>query len=201
MQIQPRPTAPRRTRYLLTTATLVLAAFAAAPAAAADFAIGVGAGAANGRVDCVDSFPCDHSSGSWKLFAGWRPSDVVELQLVGFGTGRFDGGDIAPGGTAFGGSFKVDGIGVTGGYRWAFAPAWSLVGRAGIASVRTRFDYADSSLGSVSKTTAQPLAGVSLVWQITPTIGLALEDDITRFKAHDTHGTLNTLGIAAQFSF
>ena len=55
--------------------------------------------------------------------------------------------------------------------------------------------------GSVSKTTTQPLAGASLVWQITPAIGLALEDDITRFKAHDTHGTLNTLGIAVQFSF
>ncbi len=200
MQTRTRPTAPRRTRCLWTAATLLLAC-AAVPAAAADFTVGAGGGAANGRVDCVDGFPCDHGSGSWKLYAGWRPSDVVELQLVGFGAGRFDGGDIATGGAAFGGRFKVDGVGLTGGYRWTFAPAWSLVGRAGVASVHTRFDDADGSVGSVSKTTTQPLAGASLVWQITPAIGLALEDDITRFKAHDTHGTLNTLGIAVQFSF
>jgi len=200
MQIRFRLTAPWRARCLMTAAMLV-STTAAAPAAAADFTVGAGAGAVNGRVDCVDSFPCDRSSSSWKLFAGWRPNELTEIQVIGFGGDRFKGGDIAPGGTAFGGSFKVEGSGLTGGYRWAFAPAWSLVGRAGLANVHTRFAYAASSLGEVGKTTVQPLAGLGLTWQLTPVVGIALEDDITRFKAHDTHGTLHTLGIAAQVAF
>jgi hypothetical protein len=199
MQIRARLTTPRSERCLMTAAMLVIAA--AAPAAAADFSIGAGAGAASGHVDCVDSFACDHGSSSWKLFAGWRPSDVTEIQVVGFGAGRFKGGDIAPSGTAFGGSFKVDGIGITGGYRWAFAPAWSLIGRAGFASVHTRFVYVDSSLGAVGKTTVQPLAALDLAWQLTPAVGLSLDYDLTRFKAHDTHGTLHLFGLAAQFAF
>lgn len=200
MQILSCLTVPRGA-WCLRAACALACVVAAAPAPAADFSIGAGVGAGHGRVDCVDAFPCDRSSGAWKLFAGWQPDDVTEIRLTGFGAGRFKGGDTAPGGTAFGGSFKVDGIGLTGGYRWAFAPAWSLVGRAGVASVHTRFEYADSSLASVGKTTVQPMAGLGLAWQLTPGFGIAMEDDLTRFKAHDTHGTLHTLGVAAQFSF
>jgi len=202
MQIRTRLAAARSARCLWAATTLFSAA-AAAPAVAADFAIGVGAGigAADGRVDCVSSFPCDRSSASWKVFADWRLSDAFELQATGFGAGRFKGGDTTPSGSTFGGSFRVEGVGLTGGYRWALAPAWRLVGRAGVASVHTRFAYADSSLADVGKTSMQPLLGLGLAWQLTPAVGLGLDYDLTRFKAHSTRGPLHMLGVAAQYSF
>lgn len=61
-----------------------------------------------------------------------------------FDAGRFKGGDTTPLGTQFGGTFKVNGFGLTAGYRWEFAPLWSVAARAGVASVRTRFDYANT---------------------------------------------------------
>ena len=193
------PTAPpaHRLRCLLGAAALL----GAGAACGADFSVGIGAYVDRGRVDCVASFPCDRSSAGGKLFAGYRVSPEVEVQAVWFDAGRFKGGDTTPLGTAFGGSFKVSGFGLTGGYRWELAPSWSLVGRAGLASVRTRFDYANSAFGSASKTTAQPLWGLSLGYAITPSARLSVDYDATRFKVHTTHGSLQMLGVAVQYSF
>ena len=185
-------------------ASLVLAAIAltAGPAQAAnDFSIGVGVGAARGRVDCVASFPCDRSGTSASVSAAYRFSDSIDVRVQYFGAGSFKGGDTTPLGTEFGGTFKVGAIGFTGGYTWTFAPAWDLSGRLGIASVRTRFDYASPFAGSASKTTTQPLVGVSLGYAITPTIRLGVDYDATRFKVHTTRGPLQMLGASAQFSF
>lgn len=185
-------------------ASLVLAALAltSLPAGAAnDFSIGVGAGAARGRVDCVASFPCDRSGTTASVSAAWRFGDGFDLRAQYFGAGSFKGGDTSPLGTEFGGSFKVGAIGFTGGYTWTFAPAWSLTGRLGFASVRTRFEYASPFTGSASKTTTQPLGGVGLGYAVTPQIRLGLDYDATRFKVHTTHGPLQMLGVSAQYSF
>lgn len=184
-------------RCLLGAAALI----GASAAAAADFSVGVSAGADRGRVDCVASFPCDRGSAHWKLFASYQISEAVDVQAVFFDAGRFKGGDTTPLGTEFGGNFKVSGFGVTGGYRWEFAPSWSLGARAGLASVRTRFDYANLFFGSASKTTVQPLLGLGLSYAITPTVRLSLDYDVTRFKVHTTRGPLQMLGLAAQYSF
>jgi predicted porin len=170
-------------------------------ASGADFSVGVGAGTDRGRVDCVASFPCDRGSAHWKLFAGYQLSQALDVQAVWFDAGHFQGGDTTPLGTEFGGTFKVDGIALTGGYRWEFAPSWSLAGRAGFASVRTRFDYANGAFGSASKTTAQPLWGLGLGYAITPAVRLSLDWDATRFKVHTTRGSLQMLGVAVQYSF
>jgi Outer membrane protein beta-barrel domain len=185
-------------------AGLVLAAttLTASPAQAAnDFSIGVGVGAARGRVDCVASFPCDRSGTSAGISAAYRFSDSIDLRAQYFGAGSFKGGDTSPLGTEFGGTFKVGAIGLTGGYTWTFAPAWSLSGRLGFASVRTRFEYASPFTGSASKTTTQPLIGAGIGYAITPTIRLGVDYDATRFKVHTNRGPLQMLGVAAQFSF
>ena len=54
---------------------------------AGDFSIGLGLGADRGRVDCVASFPCDHSSIHWKLTGAYRIADAVELQAMWFDLG------------------------------------------------------------------------------------------------------------------
>ncbi len=186
-----------RARGLLGAAALLVAD----AACSADFSVGVGGYAAQGRVDCVASFPCDRSSAGGKLFAGYQLSPAVDVQAVWFDAGHFKGGDTTPLGTEFGGTFKVSGFGLTGGYRWELAPSWSLVGRAGLAAMRTRFDYANTAFGSASKTTAQPLLGLGLAYAVTPAVRLSLDYDVTRFKVHTTRGPLQMLGAAAQYSF
>lgn len=182
---------------------LVAAACAVAGVAAhaGDFSVGAGAGIDRGKTDCVAGYPCDHGSASAKLFAGYQFPNNLELQALYFDAGHFDGGDTSPLGTAFGGRFKVSGIGAAAGYRWAFAPGWSLKGQLGVASVRTRFDYAAPFSGDVSMTTTQPLIGLSLGYEIAPRWRLSLDFDETRFKAHTTRGSLRMLGAAAQFAF
>lgn len=174
---------------------------ASALAGAADFSVGLSAGADQGRVDCVASFPCERRSSHVKLSAGFQLAPAVEVQAVYFDAGRFKGGDPVPGGGEFGGNYKVSGFGFTAGYRWDLVPLWSLTARAGLASVRTRFEYANTVWGSVSKSTAQPLFGIGVAYAITPTVRVGLDYDATRFKVHTTQGRLQMLGVAAQFSF
>jgi OmpA-OmpF porin, OOP family len=182
-------------------AVVAAALSSSAYASASDFSAGIGVGADRGRVDCVASMPCDHSSAAWKVFGGYRINDAFDLQAAYFDAGSFHGGDTTPLGTEFGGTFKVSGFSITGGYTWRFAPSWDLAGRAGLASVRTRFDYADAVFGSVSKTTAQPVAGIGVGYALTPAVRLGVDYDITRFKVHTTHGSLQTLGFSARYAF
>ena len=174
---------------------------AAGAARAADFNVGIAAGTDQGRVDCVAGFACGHSSSHTKLFGNYKIDPAIEMPAAFFDAGRFDGGDTTPLGTAFGGRFKVSGLALSLGYRWALAPAWSLVGRAGMASVRTRFDYTNAAYGSASKTTAQPMVGVGLAYAVAPAWRLGLDFDLTRFKVHTKQGRLQMLGLAAQLSF
>ena len=173
----------------------------AGAACAGEVSVGLGAGADRGKVDCVASAPCDHRSTQWQLFADYALNDAVGLRAVYFDAGRFDGGDTTPQGLEFGGRFKVSGVGLTAAYRWALAPQWSLTARAGLAAVRTRFDYANPVWGSASKTTAQPLIGASVSYAITPAVRIAVDWDAARFKVHTTQGPLQMLGVSAQLSF
>lgn len=171
------------------------------PARADEVSIGLGAGFDRGRVKCISQFPCDRKAEHAKVFASYTFTQGLELQALGFHGGSFDGGDIAPLGTPFGGRFKVSGLGVAAGYRWRLSPDWSLRGQLGGASVRTRFAYASPFSGEASKTTTQPLAGLSLGWRVAPNWQLSLDLDETRFKAHTTRGSLRMLGAALQYSF
>ena len=67
--------------------------------------------------------------------------------------------------------------------------------------MRTRFDYANTVWGSASKTTLQPLAGLGLAYAVSPMLRIGVDYDATRFKVHTTHGPLQMLGVAAQYSF
>ena len=198
-----RPQPENRLRGLSPSRVVLALTMLGAGAAvqAADLSVGFVLAGSNGKGRCVDAFACDRSSGGGKVFGSWRFDDALDVQVVGFDAGHFKGGDTTPLGTAFGGRFMASGGGVTLGYRWAFAQQWSLTGRAGVAAVRTRFDYVADELGHASKTTAQPLAGLRLAWQATPQIGLGLDYDVTRFKVHTTRGTLQMFGVAAQFTF
>jgi opacity protein-like surface antigen len=193
----------RPARWRCGRAALVAAAACAcaATASAADWSIGVGAGGDRGRVDCVASFPCDRSAGYAKLFAGYRPLEPVEVQLVFFDAGSFKGGDTTTLGTEFGGTFKVRGVALTGGYRWDLTNGWSVMARAGIASVHTHFEDANAAYGGASENIGAPIAGLGVAYAVTPSLRIGVDYDATRFKVHTTRGSLQMLGAAAQFSF
>ena len=186
---------------LATPALLIVAASAFSTASAADYAVGASASLTRGRVDCIASMPCDRSDAGFKIYGGYRIAESADLRLTYFDGGRYKGGDKAPLGTEFGGDFKVSGIGLSAGYLWTFAPAWSLYAQAGVASVRTRFEYADPFSGNVSKTTTQPTAGLSLGYAVTPAVRFGLDYDVSRFKAHETRGSLQMLGVSVRYGF
>jgi len=165
------------------------------------FSLGFGAGLDRGKTDCVDGYSCDHSSAHGKLFLNYRLDEAWDLQALGFAGSRFKGGDTTDDGTTFGGSFRVDALGLAAGYRVPLAPDWWLRGQLGVAAVRTRFSYAAPFEGDVSKTQAQPLAGLSAGYAIAPGWLLSLDYDFTRFKVHSTRGSLHLLGLSAQMAF
>ena len=200
----PLENSPLGTRALRASRCGLLGAavlIAASPASAADYTLALAAGTDSGKVDCVAGFACEHSSTHFKLALGYQVDAAIDVQAALFDGGRFQGGDTTPLGTAFGGTFKASGIALTVGYRWQLAPDWSLVARAGLASVRTRFDYANAVWGSASQTTVQPVVGLGLAYALTPALRLGLDLDLTRIKVHTTHGPLRMVGLATQYSF
>ncbi len=170
-------------------------------AVAADFSVGVAGGVDRGRVTCVAAFACDSHSTFGKIFVTYQLDNAFELQALYFDAGHFKGGDTTSLGTEFGGTFKVSGFGLTAGYRWHLADDWSIAARAGAAGVRTRFDYADPFSGSTSKNLVEPFVGLAIDYAITPAIRVGLGYDWTRFKVYTTQGSLQMLGLAAQYSF
>ncbi len=183
--------------WLLATASLM----AGSAASAADVEVGLSAGIDTGRVDCVASAPCDRRSNHVKLSAAYRLGETTDVQFTVFNAGKFDGGDTTPLGTEFGGTFKVSGVALSAGYRWDIAPQWRLRAHAGLASVRTSFDYINPVWGSASQSNVQPWVGLGLAYAVSPTLRLGLDADLTRFKVHTTRGPVRMLGLAAQFSF
>ncbi len=182
--------------------TLPAALALCGPAAqAGDFSLGLGLGLDRGRTDCIAAYPCDHGSTHVKLFGSYAPDPNFDVQVLYVDAGRFKGGDATPQGTPFGGDFRVPGFGLTGGYRWGFAPSWSLTARAGVASVRTGFDYAAPFSGSVSQTTTQPLVGLGIAYATGPDWRLGIDVDATRFRVYQTRGSLQLLSLSAQYSF
>ena len=191
----------RSNRRRFARLSLAMAFLLGTAAHAEGLSVGVGGGVDHGRVDCVDAFACDHGSTHAKLFAGYRVGDALDLQVVYFDAGRFKGGDTTPLGTPFGGEFRVRGVGLTAGYRWTFAPSWSVSARGGVASSRTRFDDASPFDGSTSQNTTQPLFGAGIGYDIAPHWRVGLDYDVTRFKVYRTHGSLQMLGAAVQSTF
>lgn len=192
---------PHRGRAIVLLAGSFALFVACDRACAEGLSVGIGGGADRGKVDCVASFACDHDSGAVKVFLGYHWTDAVELRALYFDAGHFDGGDITTLGTPFGGTFKVAGFGLSAGYRWQLGQGWSAVARGGVAGVRTRFDYADDLAGSVSKTMVEPLGGLGVDYAITPQWRLGIDYDVTRFKVYHTQGSLQLLGVAADYSF
>ena len=47
----------------------------------------------------------------------------------------------------------------------------------------------------------QPLAGIGVGYAVSPALRVGLDYDITRFKAHESRGPLQMLGLAVQYSF
>ncbi len=172
-----------------------------ATAGAQTISVGIGGGIDRGHVDCVSSFPCDRSSSHFKLTGAYRFANAWDAQLAFFSAGRFQGGDPIPGGGEFGGTFRVDGVGLSAGYHWDFTSGWSAAARFGASSMRTRFEYANALLSDVSKSTVQPLAGLGVAYAVTPQLRLGVDYDVTRFKVYTKNGSLRMLGVAAQFSF
>lgn len=197
----PAPRSDRIRRHLALYTLAGVALFAGEAARAAEMSVGAGAGFDRGQTDCVAGYPCDHSDAFGKLFADYRLDNDVEFRAMAFDAGRFQGGDTTPLGTPFGGRFKVSGVGLTAGYRWTFAPRWSLLGQAGVAGVRTRFDDAAPFSGRYSDTKAQPLVGLGVAYDVTPQWRVSLDYDETRFKVYTAHGSLRLFGASAQFVF
>ena len=201
-QRSPRPSVPPKRSSVpwLKAIPAVLALWGPATQAG-DFSLGLGLGFDRGRTDCIAGYPCDHASAHGKLFGTYALDPNVDVQLLYVDAGRFRGGDATPQGTAFGGDFHVSGFGLSGGYRWALAPAWSLTARAGVASVRTGFDYAAPFAGSVSQTTTQPLIGLGISYAAGPEWRWGIDLDATRFRVYQTRGALQLLSLSAQYSF
>ena len=204
MNLLTRPAARERHRcakLVQPTAVLILSTLLTAPVRADGISIGIGAGIDRGRTDCVTAYACDHGNSFGKVDAAYRLDSGVEFRTLAFDAGRFQGGDTTPLGTPFGGRFRVTGAGFVAGYRWAFAPGWSLLGQASVASVRTRFDYAAPFSGDVSETTTQPLVGASLGYDVAPNWRVSLEYEQTRFKVYTTRGSLQLLGASVHYVF
>ena len=103
---------------------------------------------------------------------------------------------------ALGLSAKPEAASLSGAYTAALTPDWGIVGRVGVARVRTKLN-ADAGVltGSDSESKTQPIAGLAVNYALTPSARLELGVDATRAQYQGERSTVRMVSLGARMSF
>jgi hypothetical protein len=187
----------------IATALAALATVAAVGSAQAQATTGpqgyalVSIGQSRLAVDCDGLSTCDESATGGKLTVGhgFGNGFSVEASYLNFGKFRAADGPLRL-------SARPEALALTGAFTAPLSDSWSLVGRLGVAQVRTKLRAEAGTLsGSDSENNTQPIAGAALNWAVSPTTRLELGIDATRAEYEGERSTVRLISLGARFAF
>jgi len=190
------------TKTLLTLTALVLAASAqaqssdTAPGARHSYGL-LSLGQSHLSVDCSGTQTCDRNASGGKAMFGYSFGNGFALEggYTRFGTFRASQG-------ALGLSAKPEALSFGGAYTAALSHDWGLVGRLGVARVRTKLNAEVGTLaGSDSESKTQPIAGLAINYALTPATRVELGMDTTRAQVQGERSNLRLISLGARMAF
>lgn len=149
------------------------------------------------NVDCSGVQTCDRSAVGGKAVVGYAFGNGFSLEGGYTHFGKFRASDGAVGLSA-----KPEALSLSGAYTAALTPDWGLVGRVGVARVRTKLNAEVGTLtGSDSESKTQPLVGLAVNYALTPSTRVELGVDATRAQFQGERANVRMVSLGARMAF
>ena len=149
------------------------------------------------NVDCTGVQTCDRNNTGGKAVLGYTFGNGFSLEGGYTHFGKFRASDAAVGLSA-----KPEALSLSGAYTAALSPDWSLVGRVGVARVRTKLHAEVGTLsGSDSENSTQPIVGLAVNYALSPTTRVELGVDATRAQYQGERSNVRMVSLGARFAF
>lgn len=190
----------KKTALTLATLCLALTAQAQNSATASDQPhtyglLSLGQGHLN--ADCSGVQACDRNARGGKAIVGYAFGNGFSLEGGYSHFGKFRASDGVAGLSA-----RPEAVSLTGAFTANLTPDLGLVGRAGVARVRTKVSAEIGSLtGAGSESHTQPIVGLGLNYALTPTTRVELGVDATRAEVQGERANVRLVTVGARMAF
>jgi opacity protein-like surface antigen len=149
------------------------------------------------HTDCTGLNSCDRSAMGGKAVFGYAFGNGLSLEggYTSFGKFHASRGPL-------GLSARPEALHIGGAYTANLTPDWAVVGRLGVARVRTRLGAEAGTLGgSDTESKTQPIVGVGVNYALTPTTRVELGVDTTRAHYLDERHNVRMVSLGARMAF
>ncbi len=181
-------------------------------AASAQVYVGGVVGKSHVNLSCEDyNLGCDKSDTGTKFYVGYKlnPTVALEAAYADFGKGTrgftgsyFDGfllrnGDVTE-------SFEARGVLLAAAFRVDAHPQLALVGRLGLAALKTRFTQSMPVAAyrySESDDSVKPYFGLGVEFALNKNLRLTADADFTNAEVNGDSGAVRLLGVGLQYAF
>jgi|JI10StandDraft_1071094.scaffolds.fasta_scaffold372151_2 hypothetical protein len=181
-------------------ACLPLAAMAGATSAQAEAFAAVSAGLSSQQLVCAAAAPCDDKASALRAAGGWRFNDRFSLEAAWLrGTPDFTASDSLASLT-WNGRVAMESISASAAFDLKLG-SLAMQFRAGVASVRGRFDSATTGVPDSSATEVRPILGIGLRQSFAEHWALRADLDVTEGQAYTRRGRFSvfTVGVERRF--
>lgn len=149
------------------------------------------------NVDCTGVQRCDKSNVGGKAMVGYGFGNGFALEGGYTNFGKFSASQ-----GAVGLSGRPEAVSLSGAYTAALTPEWGLVGRLGVAHVRTKLRADTGTLtGSDSESKTQPIVGLAVNYAVTPSTRVELGVDATRAQYQGERANVRMVSLGARMAF
>jgi len=149
------------------------------------------------NTNCSGVQACDRNATGGKATIGYAFGNGFSLEGGYTQFGRFHASDGAVGLSA-----RTEAASVGGAFTANLTPDLGLVGRAGVARVRTKLHAEVGSLsGSDRESHTQPIVGLGLNYALTPTTRVELGVDATRAEVQGERTNVRLVSVGARMAF
>lgn len=149
------------------------------------------------NVDCTGVQTCDKNAPGGKAMFGHAFGNGFALEggYTNFGKFRASQGAVGLNG-------RPEALSLSGAYTANLSPEWGLVGRLGVARVRTKVNAEVGTLtGSSSENSTQPIAGLAVNYALTPSTRVELGVDATRAQIQGERSNVRLVTLGARMAF
>lgn len=149
------------------------------------------------NADCTGVQACDRNATGGKAMVGYAFGNgfSVEGGYTSFGKFRASQGPV-------GLSARPEAASLSGAFTANLTPDLGLVGRAGVARVRTKLNAEVGTLsGSDSESKTQPIVGLAVNYALTPSTRVELGVDATRAQYQGEKSNVRLVTVGARMAF
>lgn len=179
---------------------LAAAALAVSGAASAQVYGVVSAGVSKHDVDCAGTVSCDTSGSAFKVLGGYKftPNVALEGGYMSFGKTKAVVADVVNVNV----DLNVTGIGIGAAFHQDFATNWNVVGRLGLAQMKSKVTASANGVSvSDDDSKTKLYGGLGIGYKLTKQLSLDAAWDFGQSDFQGEKSNVNALSLGLTFGF